>query len=86
MNNLVAPSRSSFQIVAHSLTGPARSRHEFIGTEEISLIFGLSRSHVVGRITKRPDFPKPVINLSQRVRKWLRSDVEAWALGSGGKK
>jgi hypothetical protein len=29
----------------------------------------------VGRIIKRPDFPKPAINLSQRLRKWKREDV-----------
>lgn len=83
MLHLANPSSASnFSIVAQNLTRGV-ARPEFIGTEEISMIFGLSRSHIVGRITKRPDFPKPVINLSQRVRKWLRSDVEAWALNSG---
>jgi predicted DNA-binding transcriptional regulator AlpA len=83
MQHSVNPSRSSnFSIVAQSLTALHR-RPEFVGTGEIAEIFGLSRSHIVGRITKRPDFPRPVINISQRVRKWLRSDVEAWALGSG---
>lgn len=83
MNHSVTPNRTSnLSLAGQSLTGANRCP-EFIGTEEISIIFGLSRAHVVGRITKRPDFPRPVINLSQRVRKWLRSDVEAWALNSG---
>jgi predicted DNA-binding transcriptional regulator AlpA len=53
---------------------------ELIGVNEIALMLGLSRVHVVGRITKRPDFPKPTLNLSQRIRRWKKSDVESWIM------
>lgn len=63
----------------------SRGQIELLDTEGIAHMLSLSRTHVVGRITKRPDFPTPIINLSQRVRRWLRSDVEAWVLKSGKK-
>ncbi len=48
---------------------------DLIGTQDIARMLGVTRSHCVGRIIKRPDFPKPAINLSQRLRKWKREDV-----------
>jgi predicted DNA-binding transcriptional regulator AlpA len=75
-----ANSTSNWQLVQNR-----GGRVELINTEDISQILGLSRAHVVGRITKRPDFPAPVVNHSQRIRRWLRSDVESWILG-GSKK
>ena len=44
-------------------------------TEEIASLLGVSRKHVTDRVVTRPDFPKPVIRLSQRVRKWAQSEV-----------
>jgi predicted DNA-binding transcriptional regulator AlpA len=48
---------------------------DLIGTHDIARMLGVTQSHCVGRIIKRPDFPKPAINLSQRLRKWKREDV-----------
>ena len=48
---------------------------DLIGTQDIARMLGVTQSHCVGRIIKRPDFPKPAINLSQRIRKWKREDV-----------
>jgi predicted DNA-binding transcriptional regulator AlpA len=48
---------------------------DLIGTHDIARMLGVAQSHCVGRIIKRPDFPKPAINLSQRLRKWKREDV-----------
>jgi hypothetical protein len=48
---------------------------DLIGTHDIAHMLGVTQSHCVGRIIKRPDFPKPAINLSQRLRKWKRDDV-----------
>jgi predicted DNA-binding transcriptional regulator AlpA len=48
---------------------------DLIGTQDIARMLGVTQSHCVGRIVKRPDFPKPAINLSQRLRKWRRDDV-----------
>lgn len=48
---------------------------ELIGTKDISRMLGVTQAHCVGRIIKRPDFPKPAIDLSQRMRKWRKDDV-----------
>lgn len=57
---------------------------ELMGTQEIARLLGVSQAHCVGRIIKRPDFPKPVINLSQRLRKWRKDEVYAY-VGLGKK-
>jgi predicted DNA-binding transcriptional regulator AlpA len=44
-------------------------------TEEIATLLGVSRKHVTDRIVTRPDFPAPVIKLSQRTRKWAQAEV-----------
>lgn len=48
---------------------------DLIDTKEISRLLGVTRAHCVGRVIKRPDFPKPAMNLSQRMRRWRRNDV-----------
>ena len=48
---------------------------DLVGTKEIAHMLGVCQAHVTNRIVKRPDFPKPVVNLSQRLRKWRREDV-----------
>lgn len=50
-----------------------------IDTQDIADLLGVSRQHVTGRITKRPDFPRPAMDLSRRLRKWRRADVLKWA-------
>lgn len=57
---------------------------ELMDTKEIVRLLGVSQVHCVGRIIKRPDFPKPVINLSQRLRKWRKDEVYAY-VGLGNK-
>lgn len=58
------------------------SQHvDLVGTADIARILGVSRAHATNRITKRADFPKPVVNLTQRLRRWKRADVERWVLG-----
>ena len=52
---------------------------DLIDTKDIAALLGISRAHAVGRITKRTDFPKPTINLTQRLRRWDRRAVLAWA-------
>lgn len=52
-----------------------------IDTAEIARMIGLSREHVTDRLIKRPDFPKPAINISQRTRYWRRADVLAYIQG-----
>lgn len=53
--------------------------NDLIGTKEIAQFLGITRAHCVGRIIKRVDFPEPTLNVSQRLRKWKKSDVLKWA-------
>lgn len=34
---------------------------DLIDTAEIARMLGVSRAHCVGRLIKRPDFPRPVV-------------------------
>lgn len=49
-----------------------------LNTAGIASMLGVTRVHVTDRITKRPDFPKPFINVSRRLRYWRTSEVQAW--------
>lgn len=44
--------------------------NNLVGTKEIANSLKLDRKYVTNTITKLPDFPKPVINYSQKVRLW----------------
>lgn len=59
----------------------APAPNERIDTGQIAEFLKRSREHVTDRITKRPDFPKPVIDRGRKLRFWLFADVEAWAKG-----
>jgi predicted DNA-binding transcriptional regulator AlpA len=50
-----------------------------IDTAGIAAILGYKRRYVTDVISKRPDFPKPVFNLSQKNRRWSEIDVLRWA-------
>ena len=52
-----------------------------IGTKEVARMLGVSQAHATNCLTKRPDFPKPAVGITQRLRKWRAEDVTAWALG-----
>lgn len=47
----------------------------------IAAYFGVKPKTVRVAYTKRPDFPKPVVNLSQKTRLWLAAEVMTWAKG-----
>lgn len=52
-----------------------------LDTAGIAALLGCTRHHVTARLTKRPDFPAPIINLSQKMRYWRAADVMAYAQG-----
>ncbi len=52
-----------------------------VDTAGIAKLIGCTRAHVTNRITKRLDFPKPIINLSTRTRAWRLSDVQRYIQG-----
>lgn len=49
-----------------------------IDTGQIASMLGVTREHVTDKLTKRPDFPPPRVNLSRRLRRWAEADVTAW--------
>ena len=56
---------------------------ETLDTAQIAQLLGYCRRQVTERVIKRPDFPKPKINVSPRCRRWPREDVERWASQAG---
>ncbi len=59
-----------------------------VDTAGIAAMLGCTRAHVTDRLTKRLDFPKPFINVSQKMRYWRLADVQAFISGSakGGRR
>lgn len=49
-----------------------------ITTLDIADMIGCTRRHATARVVTRHDFPKPVVNLSQKTRLWRRAEVEAY--------
>jgi predicted DNA-binding transcriptional regulator AlpA len=50
-------------------------------TRDIAAQFGVSRYTVTARWTKRPDFPRPKVDINPWSRKWAANEVEQWAKG-----
>lgn len=50
-----------------------------IDTAQIAEILGLTREYVTDKLTKRPDFPRPRVNVTRRLRRWSEAEVRAWA-------
>jgi len=53
-----------------------------INTAEIAELLHVTREYVTDKLSKRPDFPRPVVNFSQRSRRWKRDQIETWAAGT----
>ena len=49
------------------------------GYEDCAQYMGVARWTFVNRISKEPDFPRPAIELSRKIRRWLPEDVKDWA-------
>ena len=62
------------------------SAAELIDTQGIAAALGLGREYVTDRVTKRPDFPAPVLRLSAKVVKWAWADFERWHKAQGIKR
>lgn len=54
-----------------------------LDTAAIARMLGVRRSYVTDRLTKRPDFPRPALDLSQKTRRWKECDVAAWIRENG---
>jgi len=51
---------------------------ELITTKDIAEALAVTPKHACQRVVTRPDFPKPVIRLSQKTRRWLRDEFDQW--------
>ena len=49
------------------------------GTKQIAAFLGIKPRTVAEKTVKRPGFPRPKINASQRVRYWDAAEVMRWA-------
>jgi predicted DNA-binding transcriptional regulator AlpA len=59
--------------------------NDLIDTSIIARMLGVTRAWATSSITKQPGFPKPRINLSQRLRRWSREDVTKWVQKTSAK-
>lgn len=49
-----------------------------VDTAQIAAMAKVTRKQVTNRWTKRPDFPRPVQDVSQKTRRWDINDVREW--------
>lgn len=49
-----------------------------LDTAQIATMLGMTREYVTDRLTKRPDFPKPRIALSRKMKRWAEADIRQW--------
>jgi predicted DNA-binding transcriptional regulator AlpA len=49
-----------------------------IDTRAIAGMLGMSTKHVRERLVRRPDFPRPALQLSVKTRRWDLADVQVW--------
>ena len=54
-------------------------------TADIAQFAGVTRRHATGQIVKRPGFPAPSMNASQRLRAWPSAKVLAYFRDIGKK-
>lgn len=54
------------------------SHDDMIDTAAIAEMVCASRAYVTSRLVKRPDFPAPVLRLSQKTVRWSRASVLEW--------
>jgi predicted DNA-binding transcriptional regulator AlpA len=49
-----------------------------IDTAQIAALLGVKRRYATDVITKEADFPQPVMDLSERMRRWDQREVLLW--------
>lgn len=57
---------------------PTMSPDRLVDTGWLADRLAVSREYAADRVTKRPDFPAPRLNLTQKTRRWSVGDIEAW--------
>lgn len=49
-----------------------------VSLDDISALLQAPRPYVRDTLVKRPDFPRPAVALSQKMRRWDNVAVETW--------
>lgn len=75
-----APQQAS-QATLQAIPRPILGRGDTaLNTADIAQLLGCTRAHATNRITKMPDFPAPIIDLSERMRWWSLASIQGWLL------
>jgi predicted DNA-binding transcriptional regulator AlpA len=59
---------------------------DLIDTKGIAERLSVTRKYVTDKLTKRPDFPRPVVDVSSHLRRWRASDVDRYCLRSDARR
>lgn len=51
---------------------------ELLDTKAIASILGVTHAYARDRVVRNPSFPRPCLALSQKIKRWSATDVEAW--------
>lgn len=51
---------------------------ELLTIDDISALLQMPRNFVRDTLVKKPDFPRPCLNLSAKTRRWGKPDVQKW--------
>lgn len=51
---------------------------ELMTLDDIAQTLKLRREYVRDRLSKRPDFPRPAVQISQKHRLWALADLHQW--------
>lgn len=52
--------------------------NEMMSTQDIASFLKLHHMYVRDRLTKHPEFPRPTLMLSTKIKRWAKSDIERW--------
>ena len=52
--------------------------NDLLTLADIAADLKLRYEYVRDRLVKRPDFPRPCLQISQKHRRWKREDLTAW--------
>lgn len=53
---------------------------EILTIDDIAEMYKVKRTYARDKVVSRPDFPRPSLALSQKMKRWNREDVERWLL------
>ncbi len=51
---------------------------QYLAPADIGAMLSMKPEYVTDKLSKRPDFPRPDLMLSGRIRRWKRETIERW--------